>query len=611
MNPLQVQEVQPGKGRKKRALKDSWKRNVAKRMRYSAPSFPRPPSCNHKAAEAYRCSEVTYQDVRRMHQRFYGHHDREGQQNFILHHVVVCTPKRGRSRNRNSDFHRKKVSTKYLIPCLNGSHTVNIQVCKKLFIQTLCVSGDRVQSLCRKFLQLDDVPVDKRGGDKISIRYSDKRQSVKEFINSLTVLESHYCRSKNITRQYLPSELSIKSLWTKYQDTHDKKVHVKYDYFRSIFDSDFNIGFGSPATDCCSVCLSLKERIKKCTDVQQRKELQTELIIHEQRAKAFYDILRHSNEQEITFSFDCQKNQPIPKIPDQSAYYLRQLYLYNFTICVGNSKESQRKENTFSYVWLEDEYKKGSNQIASALHHQLLSADLTNYKSIKLVADGCGGQNKNKILIAMLCKYLAEDAPTSVNQVTLVFPVPGHSFIPPDRIFGRIESQVKKKSTILTRQDYENIIESHATLKRLGEECPVLHWKDAVSKVIKEPGQWHFKLQPCKRVVITRTSPGKCVIRGEVNYNTDIGEPKSVLKRGKMLSAIKPKEEKKGIPLKKEKVTDLNTLLKKHFGNDWVEMDNLLFFKTLFSQQESLTEEVAENDSDLGELLEEKEGLIL
>lgn len=35
MNPLRVQEAQPGKGRKKRALKDSWKRNVAKRMRYA------------------------------------------------------------------------------------------------------------------------------------------------------------------------------------------------------------------------------------------------------------------------------------------------------------------------------------------------------------------------------------------------------------------------------------------------------------------------------------------------------------------------------------------------------------------------------------------------
>ena len=282
--------------------------------------------------------------------------------------------------------------------------------------------------------------------------------------------------------------------------------------------------------------------------------MQTELNIHEKRANAFYELIRHSNEQEITFSFDCQKNQPLPKIPNQSAYYLCQLYLYNFTICLGNSKEPQGKDKTFSYVWLENEYRKGSNQIASALHHRLMSTDLTNYQSIKLVADGCGGQNKNKTLIGMLCKYLAEEAPASVTQITLVFPVVGHSFIPPDRIFGRMESELKKQSTILTRQDYEKIFESHTTVTRFGDECPVLDWKEAVSRVIKEPGQWHFKLQPCKRVVIRRTLSGKCVIRGEVNYNNDVGEAKSVLKHGKQLSYIKPNEERKGIPLKKAKL---------------------------------------------------------
>ena len=56
-------------------------------------------------------------------------------------------------------------------------------------------------------------------------------------------------------------------------------------------------------------------------------------------------------------------------------------------------------------MWLEHEYKKGSNQIASALFHCLTNSDLTNVNSLKIVADGCGGQNKNKIVIGMPVSY--------------------------------------------------------------------------------------------------------------------------------------------------------------------------------------------------------------
>ncbi|KAJ4435199.1 hypothetical protein ANN_23775 [Periplaneta americana] len=63
-----------------------------------------------------------------------------------------------------------------------------------------------------------------------------------------------------------------------------------------------------------------------------------------------------------------------------------------------NLKELQGKDKIFAYVWFENEYRKGSNQIASALHHRLMSTDLTHYQLIKLVAGGCGGQNKNETL---------------------------------------------------------------------------------------------------------------------------------------------------------------------------------------------------------------------
>lgn len=58
----------------------------------------------------------------------------------------------------------------------------------------------------------------------------------------------------------------------------------------------------------------------------------------------------------FTFSFDCPKNQPLPKLPDQSTYYSRQFYIYNLTIVQGTSKDKLTKENVFSYVWGEEQY---------------------------------------------------------------------------------------------------------------------------------------------------------------------------------------------------------------------------------------------------------------
>ncbi|CAF4946019.1 unnamed protein product [Pieris macdunnoughi] len=107
-----------------------------------------------------------------------------------------------------------------------------------------------------------------------------------------------------------------------------------------------------------------KERI-------QKKELVINKRVHKLRARAFYDLLKENNANLLILSFDCQKNQPMPKIPDQITYYSRQLYIYNFTVVVGHSKTGLKKENVYSYTWTEDILPKASNEIASAVFHCL------------------------------------------------------------------------------------------------------------------------------------------------------------------------------------------------------------------------------------------------
>ncbi|CAH1101800.1 unnamed protein product [Psylliodes chrysocephalus] len=104
----------------------------------------------------------------------------------------------------------------------------------------------------------------------------------------------------------------------------NENVPVKESYFRNIFITKYNLGFGSPRTDVCSTCLQLTEKIKACSDKDVKANLVIQRRVHSLISKAFFRLLREQDEGIEIFSFDCQKNQVLSRIPDQQAYYSRQ-----------------------------------------------------------------------------------------------------------------------------------------------------------------------------------------------------------------------------------------------------------------------------------------------
>lgn len=126
----------------------------------------------------------------------------------------------------------------------------------------------------------------------------------------------------------------------------------------------------------------------------EKVALMTALRIHKLKAKCFYMFLRELDDETLTISFDCQKNQVLSKVADQIDYYSRQLYIYNFTIEIGTSTNKFQKENIRIYTWTENVHAKSSNEIASAVFDLLSKADLTGKEKIRMMADGCGSQIK-------------------------------------------------------------------------------------------------------------------------------------------------------------------------------------------------------------------------
>lgn len=311
--------------------------------------------------------------------------------------------------------------------------------------------------------------------------------------------------------------------------------------------------------------------------------------VHTLRAKAFFEKLREAQDGIKIISFDCQKNLPLPKLPDQSTYYSRQLYYYNLTMVEGTSKNSLSPHNVFAYHCTENELHKDSNLIASAVYHRLSVTDKTGITSISLVADGCGGQNKNCIVLGSCCKWLLDNP--AIDSIEMVFPVTGHSFMPADRQFGVIEKKLNKREVMTHPDEITEIIKESSSVVKFGTECFVCDWREAVKKVVKPTTSWTIPIKNCKRFILRRSKQvGNVLVRGELNYKTDLGKFANICQRGKKIAMITPQLLPNIIPLKKTKLTDVKKLLQKHLGTEWADVQSLVFYKELFETQETLAE---------------------
>ncbi|KAL0879252.1 hypothetical protein ABMA27_003032 [Loxostege sticticalis] len=535
-----------GKARKRTKHPDKWKANIAKKMRLTI----------------------------KFHRSFYSTSKKSVQDALIL---KCCKAKKvKRRRPTKNAFGRtppsyerwgRDFNIKYRI--IRGRHEF-VPVCQKAFLKILGITKYRVEYVLKHLFYTGAIAKELRGGNRKINKYKDQKESIRQYIMKLKCIESHYCRSATQERKYLSSDLNINKLYKMFKDENPQSP-VKQSYFRHIFKREFNLGFGNPKTD--------------------KNEVMTSLRVHKLRSKAFFKMMQEKEDDMITFSFDCQKNSPLPRIPDQSAYYSRQFYLYNLTIVQGPSKDKLDKDTTFAYTWTENEF---------------------GITVIRLFADGCGGQNKNSIMLGMLSKWLLEHA--TVKKIEIIFPVTGHSFMPPDRVFGNTEKVIKKREVIIQPEEYCNVISSNATVTNL-RDIEVfqkrLDFKSATQKVYKPTAKWPFKIKitQCKRFIIKRSkTPGNTLIRGEMFYQSDLNKSSNVCKTAQKTSMLRPTTISLGAPVTRAKIADVDKLLQKHFGLYWKERDDLKFYLDIIrgptseenqNLEESWCEGISEESPDL------------
>ncbi|CAH0404198.1 unnamed protein product [Chilo suppressalis] len=183
-----------------------------------------------------------------------------------------------------------------------------IQVYQKAFLQILQIKRYRVENVIKNYHLYGNFPTEKRGGDHKSHKYKDKKENIIKFIKTFKCSEVHYCRGYT-KRMYLPPELSINKMAKMYNDQAPENLKVKELYFRTVFNTCFNLGFGS---------LQHNEKLKIALTDSDKSILMAEKTVHKRRAKEIFKMLKEDNRKIKILNFDCQKNMPLPKIPDQS-----------------------------------------------------------------------------------------------------------------------------------------------------------------------------------------------------------------------------------------------------------------------------------------------------
>jgi len=222
--------------------------------------------------------------------------------------------------------------------------------------------------------------------------------------------------------------------------------------------------------------------------------------------------------------------------------------------------------------------------IASCVFDKLNTVDITNFTRIRLVSDGCAGQNKNYSIVAMVYAWLLYDkARQHIEEVEVDFSITGHSFLPADRVFGIIEKELPKFETITKPQTVYEMIGRHGTIEHVGTNLEVKDFRLVARTAFKNTASWPFQISQVKRIFIKRQkTTGNVIVRGEGSYRMDIGVYKSLiqLKKKKEFPGIlfNADIEKKPIFYLLQKFNDVHKRLEAHFGPEWESNSEFEFY---------------------------------
>lgn len=482
--PSSFEEPKP-KSRKRKRQPHKWIRNVKKSQHVHGQEYINTKGNLTKAKKIgadCKCRRQCFDKVGRdniltQFNNFYALETTEVQDCYWFRSIKSSTPNRRRPRTiaRKTPLKTERsASFKYYVKSQEGQ---DVEVCQKVFKSIYGLGTTRSERIWKRQLE---VPRDRRGKHGNQKKIDDTiKQRVNSHIISFPRRMAHYSRRKiNPNKVYLHEGFNVNRMWLCYLEQYEKEEYekyksgnhkdfkpiVKYAYYKPIFDTEHNIGFGNPRSNTCLKCDQLNlqiETLKRSGDDQSRKTKEDELRLHQSQAENGYALLtkltkaaRERNDLAV-FTFDFQQNLPIPKLTTSDMFYSRMLWLYNFGI------HDCRTGEGIMNVWCETEAGRGSSEVCSCLN-KVLVENRRNAKRLVLFSDGCVGQNKNRAMVIFLQTLIEAKV---YERIDHYFLYRGHTYLPNDRDFAMIEKRKVSTPKIEMSSEYVSLIRDSKHVK--------------------------------------------------------------------------------------------------------------------------------------------------
>ena len=194
-------------------------------------------------------------------------------------------------------------------------------------------------------------------------------------------------------------------------------------------------------------------------------------------------------------TIDMGQNLSVPNFEGEQpgdTYYLSPLTVYLFGVVEAEfDSEKGLHDQMNAYLWPEYEGDRGANNICSCLKKDFQKRGFfnsPNFGELTIVADNCGGQNKNKIVVRFLM-WMVETG--IFPKVTLLFLVKGHTKNACDRLFNLVKLDYHRRNTY----SYDELMESvnsnsdvDAMKMEKGDMRNYLEWQDKYYRTPKPGG---------------------------------------------------------------------------------------------------------------------------
>ena len=259
----------------------------------------------------------------------------EDQNHFVSRFMTVKKCNNNKSSNDKENTTSRNINIDYFI--YNPEASDKVECCKSAFMMIYGIKKDRLSNIGNHALA-GKALAENRGGYRRSELFIALEKQVIDHISTFYCAESHYARSGNIDRHYLPSELNVYKMHKLFLKLHplpnDQITKAcKYKYYNKIFLSKFNLGFGCPRKDICSDCLKMRSKMLASSNENEKKESTGCYMLHKLKAKVFFKCLEFPlNKNTIRVVFDLNQNKALPKTPIGKVYYSRQLWFHSFGI---------------------------------------------------------------------------------------------------------------------------------------------------------------------------------------------------------------------------------------------------------------------------------------